>query len=358
MRKPVVDPAKLAAISQEAGDPIEQAQLRIDLERYIAEFLAQEHFTDEDRLLFRLKFILHLKPREIQADYPHLAADYEQLENALQKITRRVNNYIDFRKLQSPRRKTDDRAFLIIETEQAMTQKGINVDQPCRLEETVLLDYIMGIADAEMTAAIQASPACLQRVRELAQGLGPFLLFSYRMDCPSPEALVAYQQRTLPGSERLVLYQHIEQCPRCREDIMTFEAIDHSAKTNNASVFRRIVEALYQSPLAFGLQGEWLHYRTADLAIYMSPRQEPGKQRGWSVRIQLRTLQGELHTHLVESAHLQRVDQESLIEVTGNLSADQSSLIFRDVRAGHYCLSILWPEQEIIIRDLPIGEES
>ena len=357
MRKAPLEPTKLAETLQEPLDVIEQAQLRVDLERYVAEFLTQDHFTEEDRQLFTLKFFLHLKPREIQTDYPHLAVDYEQLENALQKITRRVSNYADFQSLRSPRWKTDDRALLVIEQQEFMAEQEISVDHPCRYEEAVLLDYIMGMAEAAVAAAIERSPACLQRVHELAQRFGPFLHFAYRMNCPAPEQLVAYQQRTLPANERLVFYRHFEQCPRCREDLMTLSTIDAAEGVATKPFLQQVIEAIYQSPLAFGLQGDWLHYRTPDLAIYMSPRQERSK-RSWRVRIQLRNLEGELCTHLIESAWLQMLDPASTPVVTGYLNSDQSSVVFRDMRAGEYSLSIVCSDRELIICNVPIGEDS
>jgi DNA-directed RNA polymerase specialized sigma24 family protein len=358
MRKAPPGPTKLAETLQEPLDVIEQTQLRVDLERYVAEFLTQDHFTEEDRQLFTLKFFLHLKPREIQADYPHLAADYEQLENALQKITRRVSNYADFHNLRSPRRKTDDRALLVIEQEEVMAEQEISVDHPCRYEEAVLLNYIMGMTEAAMAAAIERSPACLQRVHELAQRFGPFLRFAYRMNCPAPEELVAYQQRTLPASERLVFYRHFEQCPRCREDLMTLTTIDAAEGVATKPFLQQVIEAIYQSPLAFGLQGDWLHYRTAEVFINISTRQNRTKARSWTIHAQIRSHEGELLTTTVVAATLAQLDQTEPNIYQLDESSHTSSLIFREVQPGVYCLSIVLPEQEIIIRRVEIGSDN
>lgn len=357
MRKAPPGPTKLAETLEEPLDVIEQAQLRVDLERYVAEFLAQDHFTEEDRLLFTLKFFLRLKPREIQADYPHLAADYEQLENALQKITRRVSNYADFQNLRSPRRKSADRALLVIEREEVMAEQEISVDHPCRYEETVLLDYLMGMAETTVAAAIERSPACVQRVYELVQRFGPFLHFAYRMNCPAPEQLVAYQQRTLPGTERLMLYQHVEQCPRCREDLMTLQSIDATEGAASKPYLQQVIEAIYQSPLAFGLQGGWLHYRTAEVFINISSRKNRTKARSWTLHAQVRSHEGQLLTPLVESASLEAQEQTSSVIYHLERSIDDSLLVFRDVQAGSYCLSIVLPDSEIIIRHLIVGTE-
>ena len=358
MRKAPPGPTNLAETLQEPLDVIEQAQLRVDLDRYVAEFLAQDHFTEADRLLFTLKFILHLKPREIQADYPHLAAGYEQLENALQKITRRVSNYADFQNLRSPRWKTDDRALLVIEQEETMAEQEISVGHPCRYEEAVLLDYIMGMAETTVAAAIERSPACLQRVHELAQRFGPFLHFAYRMNCPTPEQLVAYQQRALPGTERLVLYQHFEQCPRCHEDLMTLQSIDATEGADTKPFLQRVIEAIYQSPLAFGLQGDWLHYRTAEVFINISTRQNHTKARSWTIHAQVRSHEGELLTTAVVAATLAQLDQTEPNIYQLDRPNPDSSLIFREVQPGAYCLSIVMPEQEIIIRRVEIDSDN
>lgn len=70
---PPVPPGSLDRIAELLPDPndaLEQASLRADLERHLADFFEQDRFTEEERLLFRLKFELRLKPREIMAGYP------------------------------------------------------------------------------------------------------------------------------------------------------------------------------------------------------------------------------------------------------------------------------------------------
>jgi len=364
LRKEPPTPIDLLDVAETIKDPamlVEQTHLRIDLERYIGEFLAQENFTEEERFLFQLKFYLRLKPREIQAEFPELAGNYAQLEVALQRISRRVKNYTDFHNLQSPRQKSDDRALLQLEDEKdkiAQINEEAKVDEPCIYEEGVLLDYIMGMVEAEIATAIEASPACLQQARELAQTFGAFLQVSYRLDCPNPEQLVDYQQRTVSGIERLLLYRHLEQCPRCRTDLLVLESMDGSTNIAQSSPFRRIVEAIYESPLAYGLQGGWLHYRTPELFINISSRQNRGQARSWTVRVQVRSQEGALLTAVVESAILEGIghtmgrlyplDREQIAQ-------EESSLAFREVAAGTYCLSLRLPDEEITIRQIAVG---
>ena len=347
-------------IVDQLNDPMDemtQAQLRIDFERALADFFQQVQFTEVEHILFRLKFMQQLKPREILAEWPQLAEDYDALEVALQRISRRMRQHEGFRNLVSPRRKSADTALLKIVTEQIIETEEINVDQPCGYDEAVLLDYIMGLVEAEVGAAIQASPACLRQASQLAQTFGPFLRLVYRLDCPNPTALVAYQQRVLPGSQRLVIYRHLEQCLRCQEDLMLLNSVDQPGTVRETNLLRRMVEALYQSPVAFGLQGGWLHFRTPEVFINISSRQNRSKARSWRVRAQVRTHEGAILTATVQAAALEALDQSTPVTYQPDTPTDENSLVFREVQAGNYSLLIVMPNEDIVIRNLAIGDD-
>ncbi|MEZ4730478.1 MAG: hypothetical protein R3E79_25410 [Caldilineaceae bacterium] len=358
---PPIPPGSLDHIAELLPDPndaLEQASLRADLERHMTNLFEQDQFTEEERLLFRLKFELRLKPREIMADYPQFAGDYDKLEYDLQRVTRRAVKYPGFRDLASARRKADDSAFLKIVTDQDEPKEAISVDHPCHYEEVVLLDYILGLVSGEVAAAIEASPGCLHQVSQLRKSFGPFLIFAYRLHCPSPESLVAYQQRILPGSERLVLYRHLEQCPRCREDLTMLETVDSDATSINRNFLRPIIEAIYQSPLTFGLQGSWLHYRTPEVFINISSRQNRTKARSWTMRTQIRTHEGRILAQAVEFAILERIDHPTADVYQLDTPTDDGSFVFREVEAGNYSLTIVMLENEIVIRSISIGGDS
>ena len=292
------------------------------------------------------------------ADYPQFADDYDKLEYDLQRVTRRAIKYQGFRDLASARRKSDDSALLKIVTDQDEPKKAISVDHPCHYEEVVLLDYILGLVSGEVAAAIEASPECLQQVSQLRKTCGPFLGVVYRMNCPSPESLVAYQQRTLSGSERLVLYHHLEHCPRCREDLTMLETVDSHAANTNRNFLRPLIEAIYQSPLTFGLQGSWLHYRTPEVFINISSRQNRTKARSWTMRAQIRTHEGQILTQTVELAMLEKIHHPTADVYQLDTPTDDGSFVFREVEAGNYCLTIVMPENEIVIRTITIGGDS
>jgi DNA-directed RNA polymerase specialized sigma24 family protein len=344
----------MADTAADVNDEIAQAQLRIDLEQTLAAFFQEVQFTQEEYTIFVLKFVQQLKPREILVQWPHLAKDYDELEVSLQRISRRVRQYEGFHKLATPRRKTVDSALLKIVTVQMIEAKEINVDQPCKYNEVLLLDYMMGLLPPAIAAGIEASPVCVQQVQRLAWEMTPFLQHVYRMHCPTATDLVAYQQRRLPGGERLVIYRHLEDCLRCQEDLQMLAAVDAEGE-RRSTLLRRVIEAIYQPALAIGLQGDWLHYQTPDLFINISINQENDKQRNWTVHLQLRTQLGELQSMLVESVEMASLAQPATERFVGTLDARKRSLVFRDLPMGEYSLSIVMPNEEVIIRKLLVG---
>jgi len=343
----------LSKIIQSVTEEIEQTAQEVDLNELIERFFISYEFSDKERLLFSLTFRLCLKPAEIMADYPSLYEEYDALEVARQRIKRRVVKYPAFQNLKIERRKPEDSALLKIVTDQTMSRNENTTDGICVYSDEVLLEYIMKTISAELINNIEASPDCIRRVAQLRAEIGPFLQAVYRKDCPSPDNLVAYQRREISGTPRLVLYRHIEGCLRCREDLVMIEAVgaDNDAQP---SVLRRLVEAVYHSPLEFGLQGEWLHFRTSGYIINIRTRRAQGKERRWTASIQLRSLEGELLTKEIESAIL-----GSLNPVTPVYRIDKtnngSSLIFKEVEMGEYHLALMLSEEEIIIRKIAVG---
>lgn len=141
---------------------------------------------------------------------------------------------------------------------------------------------------------------------------------------------------------------------------MVLESMDVQNTATQPHLLHRIVEALYESPLTYGLQGSWLHYRTPEIFINISSRQNLGQARSWTVRVQVRSHEGELLTAAVKSATLEGIGQAvgRLYQLDQQQTTrHESSLTFRDVEAGHYCFSIILPDKEIIIRRMAVGIE-
>lgn len=334
----------------------EQAQLRVDFIRARDTLFESKRFTEKERLLFDLKFAQRLTPREIMQHYSHLFKEYKELEVALQRITRRVRKHSDFQNLRTnfdtARRKSDVSAFLLLKAD-AMRRKDESVSEFCPHDDAVLLDYILGIAEAPTALSIEASAACLQRVDALHEEMHAFLIAAHRYSCPTPEALVHYVEQSTSGSERLLIFRHLEQCVRCRSDLALVKTIAADEQPAADSIFKRVIEAIHRPPLAYGLQGEWLHFHTPHLFINISARHAAEHARTWTVRLQLRSHEGELLTQNVESAVLGRLDNVAAHRLDG---ASGSSLIFPKVEAGRYYLLLTLQEEEIVIRQFSVGD--
>lgn len=340
-------------------DAMEQINFQLGLTAVLEPILAS--FSEQEKLLYHLKFTCGLTPKEIQAEHPNLFADYDKLEQSIKRIKLRLIKHKALNEFCTPRRKPQDSAFLkmVLDDEQQRGRAGM--EQPCPYDEEILLDYLSGSAKPAIMAAIAAAPTCLEAVRQLAGEFAELETQLYRLSCPASSDIAAYVQQQLPGTERLQIYRHLAECPLCREEWGILNTIQNKMVSAEAPTLRqhlqRVIEAIYTPALEIGLLGEWLHYRTAEVFINISTRQNRSKARSWLVQAQVRTHEGQLLTPLVEQATLAALDQPALVSYQIHTPLTDSLLVFREVVAGHYCLSIVLPDNEIIIRRIAVGTE-
>jgi len=344
--------------------PVDQLVEQQALQRVIDDCLQSMLHNEKEQLVFFLRYECGEPPRAIFAKHGAEFQSYETVANTLQRITRRLRASDCWRQLTQampasptpPRRKTGEIALLKLELDDHSleSKKDINVDTPCPYNEAILIDYLCNLVSAELALAIEASPACRQSARQLAQTEGPWLTALYRRHCPSVATLLAYQARELPARERLLWYRHLEHCPCCQEELALLAPPEAHAAVALFAGLRRVVEAVFQSPLAMQFQGEWQQYRTPQITINIDERQSSGKPRTWTMRAQVRDQDGQQLTHQVELATLEALTPEVPSQpMNGTLST--SSIVFRDLPAGEYSLQIVLPEEEIIIRQLTVG---
>ena len=233
----------------------------------------------------------------------------------------------------------------------------MTMHEPCGLDESVLLEYILGDASGAVRAAIERSPACVAAVEQLRADLLPAMQQLYRSACPAPEALVAYHARQLRDStQHLLIHHHLRDCPLCQEEIQLLVAID-AVPLAPVGRGRRVVEAVLQSPfrLAEAVRGHVLHYQTPRLAINLSMRTTAKHGQHWTVRGQARTLDG------VTAEVIEMVVAYQLDPTTGGVHdgvvEPQGSFVFRALPTGVYRLSILTHDEEITIAPVSVGDD-
>lgn len=230
------------------------------------------------------------------------------------------------------------------------------MNEPCTLDETTLLDYISGSASPEIQAAVERSPACRAAAERLARDLGPLLQSMYRVTCPEPDTLVAYQEGRLDSTSQLVYRRHVAECPHCQAEYQVLAAVDRVPLDRTSRLLRRVIEAVFQPPelLPEPLRGEILHYRTPQISIVLSTRRGSGKPMAWTLRGEIRTQDGQRAVGLLEGVVL-RARESAPDEAQGSV-AENGTFSFQHLAAGIYSLHILTPEEEVIIRHMVIGD--
>lgn len=338
----------------------EQVVHQVTLQECLARLLK----TEEERLIFRWRFEWEATPQEIVAHHSAHFPNIDEVYQIIQRITRRLRSDETLQalahKVPVARRKAPLLAslyFRLSPTSDEMHQgKGEMMEQRCAVDEQQLLDYVMGIAAADRVAQIEQSPACRQAARQLAAELEPLFALLYRLTCPTETTLVAYQERRLTGTEYLVLYRHVQECPLCQAEIALLNEVDAIPLTPAPGLLRRLVEALFVSPtqLPQAVRGTLLRYETPQVIINISTRKTIGKPRSWTLRGQLRTPEGLRYTE-VEAITLQTLDLTA--NRTWSADYEGDSFVFKELPPGRYTLQILTPTQELVIRTLTIGDD-
>jgi anti-sigma factor RsiW len=97
-----------------------------------------------------------------------------------------------------------------------VTETCIN---PTEINEGDLMAYVDGTADQAVVEHVRRCPACAHQARELATLQAMLTARLYRASCPTPDQLIAYQRGELRDSEKLVVAQHVRQCPHCAREL-------------------------------------------------------------------------------------------------------------------------------------------
>lgn len=228
-------------------------------------------------------------------------------------------------------------------------------NEPCTLDEATLLDYISGSASLDIRAAVEGSPACRAAAEQLARELRPLLQSMYRVTCPDPDQLVAYQEGRLGSTSQLVYRRHVVECPHCQAEYQILAAMDTVPLRPAPSLLRRVIDAVFQPPEALPapLRGEIMHYQTPQISIVLSTRRGSGTAIDWTLRGEIRTHDGQRATGLLEAVMLRAL--QSGAETPGSV-AENGTFSFQHLVADSYSLHIMTPQEEVIVRQLIIGD--
>ena len=94
---------------------------------------------------------------------------------------------------------------------------------PPELDDRQLLMYLDGEADPETISHLERCAYCLEKTNALARLQNRWTSRLYRITCPSPLELGEYHFHMLPDPQRLIIRQHLSECPHCSREIAQLE---------------------------------------------------------------------------------------------------------------------------------------
>jgi hypothetical protein len=136
--------------------------------------------------------------------------------------------------------------------------------------------------------------------------------------------------------------------------------VDAVPNQDAPSFFRRVIEALFQAPTLSPVptRGGGIYRtqaRTPQVNILLRTSKVAGKPRAWTLYGQLRT-DDEAQALHCERITLQALDKpesplvDAVVEANGVFTC-------KGLAAGRYALRIITPDEEILIRELKVGDE-
>ncbi|NJN65936.1 MAG: carboxypeptidase regulatory-like domain-containing protein [Chloroflexaceae bacterium] len=234
---------------------------------------------------------------------------------------------------------------------------------PCQFDEETLLDYLEDRVSDNLRATIESTPDCLARVHQLRRTIARIEQMLYRCTCPDVETLLDYQEHRLSGTDYLIIHAHVTGCPHCQAEITTMNAMDEvEVPLMPAPPFaavqqgiRRLVEAVARPKTALGVLGSSVIYESPHLHMDLSTERMTGAMRNWMLTGDVRTPERLPAGSLVEAVQVQRIDQPDQPPIAATLDED-GSFVIAGLRSGVYRLHLLTTREEIVIRELHIGE--
>jgi len=220
-------------------------------------------------------------------------------------------------------------------------------------DDTQIISYVEGEADEVIVAHVKKCPYCADRVNELTLMQNRLRARYYRATCPSSMDLGDYHLGLLPESWKLVVAQHVRECPHCRREVaeldeflaepgMQADDVFYSAKV----LFARLIGGS-ESALAFeGLRGkedEPFIYQAGNVRIVIGVWDDV-EQLG------LKTMLG-LVTGLETNDFTIQVNQGDPV-ITTTAVDEIGNFIISHLAPGYYELILTGPNMKIHIQSL------
>lgn len=214
--------------------------------------------------------------------------------------------------------------------------------------------YVDGVAGEAVVQHVRRCPACARQVQALA-GLGvAFASSLYRHACPESDQLIAYYQGGLEGNEKLVVAQHLRQCPHCARELADLARAERVSLRERLRAAIGVLEAtLIMPPPKVAVvreapevtRAEQQVYRAGEIEITLSQQAVWAQPGRWDLSGQA--------PETIGGARVELYRGDGLIAIA--VVDPQGRFAFAGVESADYDLSLLWEGRDIQMRGVRIG---
>jgi len=230
---------------------------------------------------------------------------------------------------------------------------------PADIQEGDLMAYVDGRASRAVVRHVRRCPACARRAAELERLQAALAVSLYRRSCPTSEQLIAYFHGELKGGERLVVAQHLRQCPHCARELAALARDERRGLGAWLRAAIKVVEATPTTPQmqlagvrtpANGARSKPQVYRADELEIIIHRRPARTHPRR-------RDLIGQVHIagqvpETVGEARVELYRGEGLIAIEPVNPRGQFT--FAALPAADYDLSLVWGQREVRLKGIQV----
>jgi hypothetical protein len=123
------------------------------------------------------------------------------------------------------------------------------------LDDSKIVSYVEGEADDVVVAHIRECALCSERANRWTLLQNSLRKQLYRVTCPSPMELGDYSLGFLPDSRKLVVAQHVRECPSCRREVAELEDFmgELAPEVSLLGAARVLIARLVRGPSKSGL---------------------------------------------------------------------------------------------------------
>ena len=226
---------------------------------------------------------------------------------------------------------------------------------PSEIQESDLMAYVDGTADEAVVQHIRRCPACARQAEALATLQATLTAKLYRFSCPTPDQLIAYQQSELRGSEKLVVVQHLRQCPHCARELAALAREERMGLGERIRAAIKVLDAVLVTPQlqAAGVRGAPgatrrtpQVYRADEIEIIVSQTSSRTHPRRWDLS-GLVHVGGQVPETIAPStgsghrgARVELYRGEGLIAIT--TVSPRGRFAFAAVEPGDYDIRLVW----------------